>query len=227
MNPMGQKKYKGECVFCGNPATTRDHVPPQGVFPDPKPTDLITVPACESCNLRTTLDEEYFRWLVATGSAESENAVKLVKERILPKFQRRPAFLHHVMKGATRVDVHSEDGIYLGKKPAFHFDRHRIQVVIEKIVRGLYFRELDVVLPQSTIVGDFVLNPIFAKGFKEVICALLLQNVGKDVFSYRYWANKELLEESSWFLMFFDKTLFFTKTEPSPALKPTPKGGAA
>jgi hypothetical protein len=29
---------------------TRDHVPPIGLFPDPKPADLITVPCCFKCN---------------------------------------------------------------------------------------------------------------------------------------------------------------------------------
>lgn len=210
---MFQKKDKGTCVFCGNPATTRDHVPPKGVFPDPKPSDLITVPACDSCNSNTKLDDEYFRWLVATGSEDSEHALKLIKDRILPKFQRRPALLHQIMKGATRVDVHSEGGIYLGKKPAFYFDRPRIQAVIDKTVRGLYFRELDTVLPKDAMVANFVLNPLFKDDFRREICSLPLNDIGNGVFSYRYWADETMLEESFWFLMFFDKTLFFTKTE--------------
>ena len=83
-----------KCVFCGALATTRDHVPPQGVFPDPRPTDLITVPACDICNNSTKLDDEYFRWLVATGSTDDDEAKRLIKERILPRFQSHPALLN-------------------------------------------------------------------------------------------------------------------------------------
>jgi len=103
INFMGKQKEKSVCVFCGDPATTRDHVPPKGVFPDPKPSDLITVPACDSCNSDTKLDDEYFRWLVATGSGGNEDAFKLIKNRIVPKFRRRPALLYKIMKGAAQI----------------------------------------------------------------------------------------------------------------------------
>src|SRR5271165_919227 len=65
---MGEAKRRREqfrmtpktCVFCGAIATTSDHVPPKNLFIPPRPTDLITVPACEICNGGTsTLDEEF------------------------------------------------------------------------------------------------------------------------------------------------------------------------
>jgi len=216
---MCQNKPKESCVFCGSRASTRDHVPPQGIFPDPKPTDLITVPACDVCNSASKLDDEYFRWLVATGSYGNGDALALIKKRIIPKFHRRPALLRQIMKGATQVDVHSEGGIYLGRQPAFLFDRSRIQVVIDKTVRGLYYHECGIALPKNAIVGSFVLNPIFHDKFKEVICSLPLHDIGSGVFSYRYWVDNETPEESFWFLMFFDKTLFLTKTEPNKSLQ--------
>lgn len=214
---MSKAKNNSICVFCGRSATTRDHVPPKGIFPDPKPSDLITVPACDLCNSKTKLDDEYFRWLVATASGADEQAHQLIKNRVVPKFQRRPALLHMVMKGATHVDVHSEGGIYLGKQPAFHFDRGRIQTVIDKTIRGLYFKKLRVILPKDVVVANFVLNPIFNDEMKNAICSLPLNNIGNGVFSYRYWVEDTMPEESFWLLMFFDKILFFAKTEPNNA----------
>ena len=190
----------------------------EGYIPwHPKPSDLITVPACDSCNSKTKLNDEYFRWLVVTGSVEDEHAQKLIKDRIVPKFQRRPALLHKIMKGATHFGVHSEEVYILGKQPPFHFDRFRIQIVIDKIVRGLYFRELGTMLPKDTVVINFILNPIFEDEMKNVICSLPLNDIGSGIFSYRYWADDTIPEESFWLLMFFDKTLFFTKTEPNKA----------
>lgn len=63
---MSHRKQAGPCFNCGAPSETRDHVPPKGVFPAPRPKQLITVPACRKCNNSTKLDDEYFRWFVAT-----------------------------------------------------------------------------------------------------------------------------------------------------------------
>ena len=210
---MKKNKDKILCAFCGEPAKSKDHVPPKGVFPDPKPTDLITVPACKKCNSETKLDDEYFRWLVATGSAKSETAVKLIKQRVLPRFKRRSALLRNIMKGSVEVAVYSEGGIYLGRKPAFRFDRSRIQVVIDKTVRGLYYHELGVVLSTEVVIKDFLLNPIIDDKYKQTVLSFPLRNIGGGIFSYRFHANKDVPSESFWFLMFFDKTLFLTKTQ--------------
>lgn len=49
------------CVMCGREkACSRDHVPPKCIFPDPRPGDLVTVPACTVCNMhRSGLDEQF------------------------------------------------------------------------------------------------------------------------------------------------------------------------
>jgi 5-methylcytosine-specific restriction endonuclease McrA len=53
----------GECAYCGDVGIiTRDHVPPKGIFPKPRPANLITVPACSKCHSQqTSRDDEYFR----------------------------------------------------------------------------------------------------------------------------------------------------------------------
>ena len=40
------------CVYCGNAAGTRDHVPPKVLLDEPYPPDLPPVPACDECNNR-------------------------------------------------------------------------------------------------------------------------------------------------------------------------------
>jgi len=44
-------------------STSDDHIPPKTIFGDKKPSDLITVPACEGCNNGCSLDDEYFKQL--------------------------------------------------------------------------------------------------------------------------------------------------------------------
>jgi hypothetical protein len=81
---------RGECYLCGAPATTRDHIPPRGLFPQPRPNNLITVPACRSCNHDRSLDDEYFRDVVAAGSNDSPQSLNLLYQRIIPRLRKKP-----------------------------------------------------------------------------------------------------------------------------------------
>ena len=39
-----------------------DHVPQQSLFPSPAQDNLITVPACKSCNSGAAKDDEWRQW---------------------------------------------------------------------------------------------------------------------------------------------------------------------
>ena len=49
------------CAYCGEPATTYDHVPPQCLYTRPLPSNLVTVPACAACNNGASKDDAEFR----------------------------------------------------------------------------------------------------------------------------------------------------------------------
>ena len=102
---------------------------------------MITVPACRKCNNSSKLDDEYFRWFVATVGDQTAPSDALIKDRVLPRFRESPALLHAIMQKSRFVDVYSPAGLWLGKRPAFEFERPRIQAVIERTVRGLYLHE--------------------------------------------------------------------------------------
>ena len=60
------------CYLCGKTGKetpegklTREHVPPRNLFPEPRPSDLITVPCCGDCNHRAHEDDEYLRLAVS------------------------------------------------------------------------------------------------------------------------------------------------------------------
>jgi hypothetical protein len=78
---MARPKNK-KCYICGNLADSSDHIPPSGIFPDPKPSNLITVPACSKCNECSSKDDEYFRTIIATASYESSYAEMLMKQKV-------------------------------------------------------------------------------------------------------------------------------------------------
>jgi hypothetical protein len=208
------KRDNGECYLCGAPATTRDHVPPLGLFPKPRPSNLITVPACATCNRNRSLDDEYFRVIVAAGSRDSPQSTVLLHQRIIPRLRNRPALILDFLNSVRQVDIRSEGGIFLGRGPACTFDRARIQAVIDKIVRGLFLAHAKRRLANDYSVEEFVYCPKIKKPLQEAIMQLPLLNIGDgSVFSYRYHIADETSSESFWFLMFYNETsLFVTQT---------------
>jgi hypothetical protein len=212
---MSIKNYK-LCVFCGEkPASTMDHVPPDCLFPEPKPSNLITVPACKNCNLGSSKDDEYFRAIITVADGNNEIAAQLVTQKIIPRFRKKPALLQSIMKSSKKVSVYSEGGIYLGKSPAIPYEPQRIHLVLEKIVRGFFWHETKTILGTDYCVKRFIFNPQFADQAKRGIAALPLRIIGDGkVFSYRYLLDENNKKLSCWWLMFFDASLFMLMTEP-------------
>jgi hypothetical protein len=217
------KPSKGECYLCGTPASAWDHIPPLGLFPKPRPDNLITVPACLACNHGRSLDDEYFRVVVAAGSRDSPQSTVLLHQRIIPRMRQKPALILDFLKSIRPVDIHSEGGIYLGSGPAFSIDRPRVQTVVDKIVRGLFLKHTGRRLAADYVVEEFVYNPKVEKPLQDAIVQLPLSNIGDgSVFSYRYYLS-EAGSESFWFLMFYnDTSLIITQTSPAAARRPAP-----
>jgi len=200
-----------DCYLCGKPATTSDHIPPRGMFPKPRPNNLVTVPACYDCNNKTKLDDEYFRLVVAATSGDSPQSINLAKQRILPRVSDTPGLMANFLGNVQWEDFYSKGGIYLGRQPWCSYERPRIQIIIDKIIRGLFLFHTGQRLPNSFVVDDFVHNPEFEEASQRAIVSLPLYRIGDgSVFSYRYGRlNDSCQFETGWFLMFYDDSSFF------------------
>ena len=47
------------CIYCGDGATTREHIPSKTFWVEPYPDNLPTIPACFPCNNGISFDEQY------------------------------------------------------------------------------------------------------------------------------------------------------------------------
>jgi hypothetical protein len=137
------------CIYCQQrAATTRDHVPPKFLFAEPRPNTLITVPACDVCNGSTiALDEEYFVGLLNWGDASQTPEGKRLWQTKLDRAYTRVRQdgtrmgLARVFAPAIRhIIVAGPDG-GVEQRMAMAVDFPRVEKVIEKIVRGLYWFE--------------------------------------------------------------------------------------
>lgn len=72
--------------------TSLEHVPGKCLFPKPRPTDLITVPACEQCNNGSSLEDEYFLDTLALIDEERPSAaLERLRRRVRLRLWRAEA----------------------------------------------------------------------------------------------------------------------------------------
>lgn len=120
------------CIYCPNPASSREHVPSRILLDEPHPTDSQVVPACAPCNQSFSIDEEYLACLIdcaLNGSTDSDNLRAKVK-RILD----RQSALRQKIESAR----HDEDG-----RTVFTFEYDRVKNVIMKLSLCHYVYEFN------------------------------------------------------------------------------------
>jgi hypothetical protein len=141
------------CVYCSRPATTVDHVPAKGLFPKPRPSDLITVPCCLRCNQQGARDDEYFRrvlFLRDDVQAHPQAArlwpteVRAIEKPT--KVGMRQTFLDSL----RRAEVVDRNGRHLGEQTVSLVERHRLALVASRVAKGLYYHVIGHALPSRT-----------------------------------------------------------------------------
>jgi hypothetical protein len=221
---------KGICYMCGKPeADSADHIPPKSLFPKDKRKDLITIPAHVDCHHTFSKDDEYFRnSLNFLAFWTSKDARRLWKDKVLPSLKRPQA------KGLAQsvigniidikpVALTDLSGLDVVSSKAIEFDRERINRVVSRIARGLYFKCSGIILqPNSPIECDLNIPELrYERQHEEV--KQEFTNVGDDIF--RYLGPHTLNDNSQvWFwFVFYDCVNFISIIETASVVS---EGGA-
>ena len=133
------------CFYCGGPATSVDHVPPRCFFPKDKdlPADvaavrknLITVPACDAHNGKYSSDDEIASLVVRLPY----QANALGQQDFLKKGFRTIEKSKGVVPSLfQKIEVlQLPDG---REVPTMEFDAMRVNRVMERVARGLFFHD--------------------------------------------------------------------------------------
>jgi hypothetical protein len=210
---MGQAKHRKEqfrktpqtCVLCGaRVATTMDRVPPRALFPPPRP-NLITLPACETCNRSASEAEEKFKVsLSAKSGVDTPNSLDFWKSGGLRTVRNNKKLLRELMSG-TPLFIRSLSTGQFERTRTFKWPRSAHDPVIEKITRGLYYHHFDNPLPASAEIEVTFLSGLpdpvreFAMGQDLVRCNL----GGDDRFCYAYARVEQSPEFSIWIYQFY------------------------
>lgn len=225
---MARKKPKpdGVCVYCGDVGkVTKDHVPPEGIYPDPKPTERIWVPACERCNKGFQPDDDYFITRMGLNDkARGHPDIPKKTETIIKALRREeaPGFRAQFLKDRRTISF-THSGLYIGPQAAFHVDLQRVFNVIQRTIRGLFFKETNGRLPEKDEIRVWCDETFAAEDrqnredLKNWFLAPLMmvepKVIGPDLFSYRHIINDDLA--SAWILGFYGRIHFLAITFPA------------
>jgi hypothetical protein len=179
---MGKNRKKGQrrvgqCAYCSEIAEVSvDHVIPRCLFPKPRPSNLITVRACDSCNNTKSKDDDYLRDMLTIDidCSNSPNAQMLLNSSVIRSVQRGRSAIGRAVGSAIQFRPrYTPSGLYLGTYPSIPLEGQRITHIFSKIVKGLYYSKFQDRLPDESIFEILRIHPL---GFPDVWEAL--QQVG-------------------------------------------------
>ena len=123
------------CYACGQPATTKEHAPPQSFFPKGHRNNLITVPSCAVHNNDNSQDVEYARNIISVTNGVNEVGTQHFLRKGVASLEHTPALL---VTSFSDIRPLSIDGQTVG---AFTLDTDRIDRVISATLTALHFHE--------------------------------------------------------------------------------------
>ncbi|MBI4231618.1 hypothetical protein HY605_00175, partial [Candidatus Peregrinibacteria bacterium] len=190
------------CVYCGSKTNiTSDHIPPKCLFREREGLQLITVPACDKCNNFYGKDDEYFRIYVSGDISRNEQGDKLWYEKVMGStFRRSPKLRKNIVANISE-DIKVSNGT-ASKKKKLNLDASRINNVLIRIVKGLYWHHYNECLP-SNILFEVYQNPPIDDGSKDILLRTNLRMIGNEEFKYRYRRCDDDNFTSVWGLSFF------------------------
>lgn len=209
------------CAYCGEGGKlTRDHVISRCLFPCPRPNVMVTVPACEPCNARKALHDDFLRDLLTTDVAggESPIAQKIFREKTLASVRKGSSLLARIaLSQARKISIRTETGLYGGDCAVASFHLDRAIEIFSFLVRGLYFHYRAIVLPRNCKFDARRLN---YEGLKK--CWKYFENhqyngpfdLGVGVFRCFNMTAASDEARTFWILVFYDRVFYSVMTTP-------------
>lgn len=211
-------KPPGPCTYCQTVGPlTDDHVPPKLLFPKPRPSNLVTVPACFPCNNGASLDDAYFRLNISLRENAGEHPeAEQIWKAALKDLSRdeaaglRELFFDDMRRGYAKT----------GNPRAYSPDTKRLLRVMSRTAKGLYFAHTGVAIPRNTMA--FALSDERVAASPQADFRAQVGNVSAALraapikiggaFEYAYKLFSEEPYASVWALRFFDDSEFIVMT---------------
>jgi hypothetical protein len=220
----------GECVYCGKTRRlTNDHIPPKGLWNKPRPSDLITVPSCASCNSGASRDDEYFKSMMVLKDKAGDHPEAVAARPSVFRGLEMPekiGFARNLIKGIRSARVRTPAGLHLGRRFVFDVDLSRLDRVVGRITRGLYWHHIRSRIPDGfevVVLSEDGLRDLdapererFRREFVIPVREKQCHSVGRGVMRYWYASMCEQPQALAWVYEFYDDVKFFALISPHP-----------
>lgn len=145
-----EKSKDNGCIYCGNVATTREHVPSKAFLHEPYPENLPTVPACLACNNGYSEDEKYIACFL-----------DVLKSSIYADYNCQEQTEQRIEKDKKLASTIKEQIKIIDGKVYYNPDNQRLVRILNKLARGhagFEFDRIDFDDSDIDIWYDFVFN---------------------------------------------------------------------
>lgn len=196
------------CVLCGKePATTDDHIPPRGIFPKPRPDNLITIRTCQSCNGSTSEMDEIFKVDIGISGGHGTDGEAMFKESVTRTIQHNTRLKKGIQNSMHDILVKTPNGIIL-KQSAYLINSKAHDTIIEKIIRGLHFRHTGIILGDKANVEVYWHDKVSTEILFSKASMWPTENIGKGKFVYKYFIEPHEQLKSVWIFEFFKSSWY-------------------
>lgn len=149
---MRKKRFRDSdnlCRFCGvNPATSSGHVIGAQFFASDLRSGLPRIDACQGCNNGMAKHEDYVRLLVV-GTCDHPEVVRLKETELATSLSKDKGLAALAIQMLRRRNVLLPSGIVLPYALTMDLDWGRLTIVLDNMVRGLYWRRTGSCLPRD------------------------------------------------------------------------------
>ena len=216
------------CVYCLNrPAENVDHVFARCFFIKPRP-NLITVPVCIQCNGGTgdgvnrnmNLDENYARDVFCMEYRAGQHPVAAgLRETVYRSLDHAPGVARSLGNTMRQFDAYTPSGLILPNLTAVLPEQERVDRVLRKIAKGLYFHHVRVPLGRDAVIKPIRLPAPGSDAIVTVVDQMkkfpLVGPVGlgqRDAVMYLGSYSSSRSVESMWLLVFYQAIAYWICT---------------
>jgi hypothetical protein len=212
------------CYLCGSQLLkkknkSKDHVPPDCIFPQEKPANLITVSCCTDCNgAFSQLDQKMRNFFAIIADDKSGEVGKRAQSEILRSRKLSSDFLSYTKKHPSLIDDQGNPRL------VFYFDKDEISRWLIRVVKGLSFRRNKTRITDSSLFEVDILSQFMPQPSKTFPL--------EDGLEFRpHFVYGVVAEEGYdfWVLIFYDHLMFSVavkpsakQTTPNELMEPTP-----
>lgn len=220
-NAASARRKQGTCHWCNRAGdVSDDHIPPKTLFPRALHSSMVVVDACDECNQKHGLDDEYFRDVLVGGPLEGVTDPQLLEVR--GRLERAHARRKLIGRRSTplkqtfyRWEADARGILKLQRYGIVDMDR--ICWTVCRIVAGLYPRLLWCKLRRSYhIQSSYIDNesPYRARAL-DLLRRHRSYTLGHEALAVTYIFNASDKHQSEWLINFYGSAVFFAVTSPN------------